>query len=147
MDAWDIWSPYIEQAVGQDHARILVNGTGYGAPYSFAVASRAALADPAKAAAIRDYLKLLNQAYVWGASHVPAWAAVWAKATGLPDAVMLKAAKDDVRTPVQITPAWSAPSSRCPTRSPRSGLIPGHVDFTNFSYPASTTPSGGLHDA
>ena len=51
VDAWDIWSPYIEQAVGQDHARILVNGTGYGAPYSFAVASRAALADPAKAAA------------------------------------------------------------------------------------------------
>jgi sulfonate transport system substrate-binding protein len=41
VDAWDIWSPYIEQVVGQDHARILVNGTGYGAPYSFAVASRA----------------------------------------------------------------------------------------------------------
>ena len=73
VDAWDVWSPYIEQVVGQDHARILVNGTGYGAPYSFAVASRAALADPAKAAAIRDYLKLLNQAYVWGATHVSAW--------------------------------------------------------------------------
>ena len=49
VDAWGIWSPYIEQVVGQDHARILVNGTGYGAPYWFAVASRAALADPARA--------------------------------------------------------------------------------------------------
>src|SRR6202035_4405026 len=28
VDAWDIWSPYIEQVVGQDHARIPVNGTG-----------------------------------------------------------------------------------------------------------------------
>ena len=53
VDAWDIWSPYIEQVTGQDNARILVNGDGYGAPYSFEVASRAALNDPAKAAAIQ----------------------------------------------------------------------------------------------
>ena len=43
VDAWDIWSPYIEQAVAQDHARILVTGVGYGSPYSFEVASRARL--------------------------------------------------------------------------------------------------------
>ena len=30
VDAWDIWSPFIEQAVAQDGARILVNGHGYG---------------------------------------------------------------------------------------------------------------------
>ena len=143
VDAWDIWSPYIEQAVGQDHARILVNGTGYGAPYSFAVASRAALADPAKAAAIRDYLKLLNQAYVWGASHVSAWAAVWAKATGLPDAVMLKAAKDDVRTPVQITPAVVSAEQSVSNAFTTSGLIPGHVDFKNFSYSGFNDTVGG----
>ena len=34
-------------------------------PYSFEVASRAALADPAKAAAIKAYLKLLAQAHAW----------------------------------------------------------------------------------
>ena len=53
VDAWDIWSPFVEQAEVQDNARALVTGTGYGSPYSFAVASRAALADPARAAAIR----------------------------------------------------------------------------------------------
>ena len=143
VDAWDIWSPYIEQAVGQDHARILVNGTGYGAPYSFAVASRAALADPAKAAAIRDYLKLLNQAYVWGATHVSAWGAVWAKATGLPDAIMQKAAKDDVRTPVQITPAVVNAEQSVSNAFTTAGLIPGHVDFKNFSDSSFNDTVGG----
>jgi sulfonate transport system substrate-binding protein len=143
VDAWDIWSPYIEQVVGQDHARILVNGTGYGAPYSFAVASRAALGDPAKAAAIRDYLKLLNQAYVWGASHVSAWGTVWAKATGLPDAIMLKAAKDDVRTPVQITPAVVSAEQSVSNAFTASGLIPGHVDFKDFSDSSFNDTVGG----
>ena len=143
VDAWDIWSPYIEQVVGHDHARILVNGTGYGAPYSFAVASRAALADPAKAAAIRDYLKLLNQAYVWGAAHVSAWGTVWAKATGLPDAIMLKAAKDDVRTPVQITPAVVSAEQSVSNAFTSAGLIPGHVDFKNFSDSSFNDTVGG----
>ena len=143
VDAWDIWSPYIEQAVGQDHARILVNGTGYGAPYAFTVASRAALADPAKAAAIRDYLKLLNQAYVWGGSHVSSWAAVWAKATGLPDSVMLKAATDDVRTPVQITPAVVNTEQSVSNAFTTAGLIPGHVDFKNFSDSSFNDAVGG----
>ena len=133
VDAWDVWSPYIEQVVGQDHARVLVNGAGFGSPYSFAVASRAALADPAKAAAIDDYLKLLNQAYVWAGTHQPAWAAVWAKATGLPESVMLNAAKDDVRTPVRITPAVINAEQSVSNAFTTAGLIPGHVNFASFA--------------
>ena len=105
VDAWDIWSPFIEQAEVQKNARALVTGTGYGSPYSFAVASRAALADPATAAAIKDYLGLLAQAHAWATSHQSAWAAVWAKASGLPDTVMVKAANDDSSLDVPITPA------------------------------------------
>jgi sulfonate transport system substrate-binding protein len=143
VDAWDIWSPYIEQVVGQNHARILVNGTGYGAPYSFAVASRAALADPARAAAIRDYLKILNQAYVWGNSHVTTWASVWAKATGLPQSVMLKAAQDSAKTPVQITPAVVSAEQSVSNAFTTAGLIPGHVDFKNFSDSSFNDTVGG----
>ena len=104
VDAWDIWSPFVEQAQAADHARELVSGVGYGSPYSFTVASRGALAGPAKAAAIRDYLRLLAQAHAWAATHQAAWAAVSAKATGLPSAVMTQAAKDDFATAVPITP-------------------------------------------
>jgi len=66
--AWDVWSPFVEQAEAQYHARPLVNGAGIGQTYSFVVASRAALDDPAKAAAIHDYLQLLDQAYTWASS-------------------------------------------------------------------------------
>jgi sulfonate transport system substrate-binding protein len=132
VDAWDVWSPYIEQVVGQDNARILVNGTGFGSPYSFTVASRAALADPAKAAAIRDYLKLLDEAYTWTDSHQPTWSDVWAKATGLPDSVMLTAAKDATYTPVPITSAVVSSEQSVSNAFTAAGLIPGHVDFSDF---------------
>jgi sulfonate transport system substrate-binding protein len=132
VDAWDVWTPYIEQVTGLHNARILVNGTGFGSPYSFTVASRAALASPAKAAAIRDYLKLLDQAYTWTDTHQSAWAGVWAKATGLPDSVMLVAAKDATYTPIQITPAVVSSEQSVSNAFTSAGLIPGHVNFADF---------------
>ena len=133
VDAWDIWSPFIEQAEVQDNARALVTGTGYGSPYSFAVASRAALADSAKAAAISDYLKLLAQAHAWATSHQPAWASVWAKASGLPDSVMLKAANDDASSAVPITPAVISSEQQVSDAFTSAGLIPVHVNFRDYT--------------
>ena len=101
-DAWDIWSPYIEQVTVQNGAKILANGSGYGSNYSFEVASQAALADKAKAAAIGDYLKILNQAYVWSDTHSTTWAKLWGDATGLPATVMNKAATDAANKPAVI---------------------------------------------
>jgi len=85
-------APFIKEGETLDGATAIVTGAGRGSPYSFTVASRAALADPAKAAAIRDYLSLLAQAHRWASTHLSAWAAVWAQASGLPSAVMRKAA-------------------------------------------------------
>jgi sulfonate transport system substrate-binding protein len=143
VDAWDIWSPFVEQAEAQDHARLLVTGVGYGSPYSFTVASRGALADPAKAAAIRDYLKLLAQAHAWAATHQAAWAAVWAQATGLPAAIMTKAAKDDAARAVPITPAVVASEQQVSNAFTAAGLIPGHVDFGKFVDTAFNSTAGG----
>ena len=116
----------------QDNARALVTGTGYGSPYSFAVASRAALADPAKAAAISDYLKLLAQAHAWATSHLSAWANVWAKATGLPAGVMQKAASDDASDAVPITPAVISSEQQVSDAFTSAGLIPVHVNFSDY---------------
>jgi sulfonate transport system substrate-binding protein len=143
VDAWDVWSPFVEQAEAQDHARTLVTGAGYGSPYSFTVAARGALADPAKAAAIRDYLKLLNQAHAWAASHRAAWAAVWAKATGLPSDVMTKATADDSAVAVPITPAVITSEQQVSDAFTAAGLIPGHVDFTRFVDTAFNNTVGG----
>ena len=132
VDAWDIWSPFIEQAEVQKNAKALVTGTGYGSPYSFAVASRAALADPAKAAAIKDYLALVAQAHAWATNHQSAWAAVWAKASGLPDTVMVKAASDDSSLAVPITPAVITSEQQVSDAFTKAGLIPVHVDFSQY---------------
>jgi sulfonate transport system substrate-binding protein len=144
VDAWDIWSPFVEQAEVQDNARALVTGTGYGSLYSFAVASRAALADPAKAAAISDYLKLVAQAHAWASRHRPAWASVWAKATGLPGSVMLKAANDDASNAVPITLAVVRSEQHVSDAFTSAGLISVHVNFhdyvdTSFNDTASAT--------
>ena len=143
VDAWDVWSPFVEQAEAQDHARLLVSGVGYGSPYSFTVAARGALADPAKAAAIRDYLKLLAQAHAWAATHQAAWAAVWAKATGLPAAVMTKAARDDAARAVPITPGVVASEQQVSNAFTAAGLIPGHVDFSKFVDTSFNSTAGG----
>ena len=132
VDAWDIWSPFIEQAEVQKNAKALVTGTGYGSPYSFAVASRAALADPARAAAIKDYLALLAQAHAWATSHQSAWADVWAKASGLPDAVMVKAASDDSSLAVPITQAVITSEQQVSDAFTKAGLIPVHVNFNDY---------------
>jgi sulfonate transport system substrate-binding protein len=132
VDAWDIWSPFIEEGETLDRATAIVTSAGYGSPYSFTVASRAALADPARAAAIRAYLSLIAQAHAWASSHRSAWAAVWAKASGLPLNVMTRAADDDYSLAVPVTPAVIASEQQVADAFTASGLIPVHVNFANF---------------
>ena len=79
VDAWAIWPPYVQQVVAQDGAKVLARGPQYGSPYSYEVASKAAVANPEKAAAIQAYLATLNKAYVWAEKHPDAWGAAWAR--------------------------------------------------------------------
>jgi sulfonate transport system substrate-binding protein len=132
VDAWDVWSPYIEQAVAQDHARILVTGVPYQATYSFEVAAKSAVANPAKAAAIKDYLKLLDQAYVWAAKNYTGWGKSWAAATNLPLSVMDLAAKDDTTTPVPVNSAVIASEQSVADNFAAAKLIPTKPNMSNY---------------
>jgi len=132
VDAWDIWSPFLEEAEVQDGATALVSGAGYGSPYSFTVASRAALADPVKAAAIKDFLALIAQAHAWVNTHLSVWADIWAKASGLPLSVMQKAAADDYATAVPITSEVIASEQQVADALTAAGLIPEHVNFSDY---------------
>jgi sulfonate transport system substrate-binding protein len=132
--AWDIWSPFIEQAKIGHGARVLVNGVGYGSNFSYVVASRAALGDSAKAAAISDYIKFLAQAHQWVNAHPQAWAAEWAKATGLPLNVMADAASDDTQTFTPITPQIVSNEQGLVNAFSAAGLIPSKYDFSQYSY-------------
>jgi sulfonate transport system substrate-binding protein len=150
VDAWDTWSPYIEEATVQDGGKVLASGSQYGAPYSFQVASDSALSDQGKAAAIADYQKILNQAYLWSASHLTSWAKLWADATGLPSATMLKASKDDVNKPVAINSTVINAEQKLVDAFYKAGEIPTDVKMTgymtgqyNSGVPSSSTTSAG----
>ena len=132
VEAWDVWPPYVQQVVAQNGARVIATGASYGNPYSFEVASKAAVADPKKAAAIKAYLTILNKGYIWTATHPEQWAAAWAKATGLPVSVMETAAKTDGTTPVAITDDTTTAEQGLVDQFFAAGLIPAKVQMSGF---------------
>jgi sulfonate transport system substrate-binding protein len=132
VDAWDIWPPYVQQVVAQDGAKVLAIGSQYGSPYSFEVASKAAVANSEKAAAIKVYLATLNKAYVFTATHPDVWGAAWGAASGLPASITTEAAKVDATTPVSITSAVIASEQNLVSQFYKAGLIPNNVDMSGF---------------
>ena len=132
VDAWDIWPPYVQQVVAQDGAKVLAIGSQYGSPYSFEVASKASVANPEKAAAIKVYLATLNKAYVFTGTHPDVWGAAWGTASGLPASITTEAAKVDVTTPVTITSAVVSSEQNLVSQFYKAGLIPNNVDMNGF---------------
>jgi sulfonate transport system substrate-binding protein len=130
--AWAVWSPYIEQAKTDDHAKVLADGTGLGGNYTFVVASQQSLGDAAKAAEIKTYVRYLNQARGWANTHPAQWAKSWADGTGLPVSVMTQAAKDDVSTVVPIDSAVVSFEQQVADTFSKSGLIPKDIDFSSY---------------
>ena len=145
VDAWDIWPPYVQQVVAQDGAKVLAIGSQYGSPYSFEVASKAAVASPEKAAAIKVYLATLNKAYVFTATHPDVWGAAWGAASGLPASITTEAAKVDATTPVTITSAVISSEQNLVSQFYKAGLIPNNVDMSGFitsEFNSTVTESG-----
>jgi sulfonate transport system substrate-binding protein len=132
VDAWDIWPPYVQQVVQQDGAKVIATGSAYGSPYSFEVASKAAVANPEKSAAIKVYLATPDKAYTWAATHPTAWATAWGKAAGLPASVMNVAATTDANTPVTITSATVTSEQNLVNQFYAAGLIPNKVDISDY---------------
>jgi len=143
VDAWDIWPPYVQQVVAQDGAKVLAEGSQYGSPYSFEVASKSAVANTEKAAAIQVYLTTLDKAYVWAEKNPDAWGAAWASAADLPASITDAAAKVDYTVPVPITSAVTASLQGLVTQFYKAGQIPNDVNMTNFVTTQFNSSVGG----
>ncbi len=141
--AWDIWPPYVQEVVAQDGARVLATGSAYGSPYSFEVASKAAVANPDTAAAIKVYLATLDKAYTWAATHPSAWAVAWGKAAGLPSSVMDVAAKVDATTPIPITSTTVSSEQNLVNQFFAAGLIPNKVNISTYITSEFNSTVGG----
>jgi len=131
VDAWDVWPPYVQQ-VEAEGAKAIATGASYGSAYSYQVASKTAVSDPSKAAALKSYLTTLNKAYSWAAANPDKWGAVWAKAAGLSQAIMDKAAAVDGQKPVAITSETISSEQGLVDQFYAAGLIPSKVDISGY---------------
>jgi len=143
VDAWDIWSPFVEEAALQDGDRILVNGKGYGSNYSYEVASKSSIANPTSAKEITEYLKVLDQAHVWANTHAAGWAKTWAAATGLPTTTMVKAAQDDQERPIAVSSSTVSAEQSLVDAFAKAGLIPSSYSFAPYTSTSFNSSLGG----
>ncbi|WP_328945885.1 ABC transporter substrate-binding protein [Streptomyces sp. NBC_00250] len=150
VDAWAAWDPYTSQVLLSGKGRVLADGRGLVNGLGFQVAAPSALADPAKAKAIADFVERFRRAQGWVFDHPEAWAKVWAKETGLPYEVALAAVKrsSGTRIPVAIDDAAIASEQKIADTFAALGLIPRTFRFADYvdtrfnkDLPPSTTPA------
>jgi sulfonate transport system substrate-binding protein len=86
IDAWAIFGSY--QAIAEARgARILRDGRGISSGIGVIAVAQSALDDPAKRAALADYLARQVHANAWSRANPEAYAALYARQTGVPIAV------------------------------------------------------------
>ncbi|HKY81683.1 MAG TPA: ABC transporter substrate-binding protein [Sphingobium sp.] len=82
IDGWATWAPFLDAALLQGKARILVDGQGLVTGYGYHVATPDAIRD--KAGLLRDFTRRVARAYAWANTHEREYGLALAKATGLP---------------------------------------------------------------
>ncbi|PPK67897.1 ABC transporter substrate-binding protein [Actinokineospora auranticolor] len=147
VDAWAVWDPYTTQALRDANARVLIDGTGTpgggkgqteAGPdsltngYGFLVAGRAALGDPGKNTALRDYVVRYAKALNYAKSHTDERAAVWAKETGLKPEVALEAARRGLDRPIGLDDAVIAGEQKLADAFVDAGVLPTKFTFADF---------------
>lgn len=85
VDAWSTWEPYTALAELSGQGRVLVNGRGLSSGNSFLAATDKALDDPARHAALQDYLARLAGAQVWAYQHLDSYSKTLAAIIGFPE--------------------------------------------------------------
>jgi len=98
VDAWSTWEPYTALAETTGQGRVLVNGRGLSSGNSFLAATDKALADPARRAALQDYLARLAKAPVWATQTLDSYSKPLAQIIGFPqDAARLQCERRQLR--------------------------------------------------
>lgn len=85
VDAWATWEPYTALAELSGQGRVLVNGRGLSSGNSFLAATDKALGEPARRAALQDYLNRLAEAQVWANQHLDSYSKTLAAIIGFPE--------------------------------------------------------------
>ncbi len=93
IDAWAIWDPYTAQAEAQTKARILIDGKGYANGFEFQITGEDTLTDPARTAALGDWVGRIRRAHQWANDNQDEWTKVYSELTGLDPGIVGTAIK------------------------------------------------------
>lgn len=130
LDAWAIYGFPIQRAIATEGARILKTALGFLSGNYLVIAHVDALADPAKAEMIGQYLRLIRRGFAWAVAHEAEWAAIVAKEIGVPlayvqDQFRRKSAHYELRP---VDAAAIASQQDVANLFAEQKLIPKHVD-------------------
>jgi sulfonate transport system substrate-binding protein len=100
VDAWSTWDPYVALTQAQDSVRTLADGHGLFQFYGYFAASVSAIKN--KRQALQDFDRRVRRAYLWSSQNVDAYAAVWAKETGLPPDIARTIRRRQIPVPTAI---------------------------------------------
>lgn len=132
VDALTIWDPFAIQAIDDFGGRAIAGGEPDEAGVGFEIASSKALDDPAKRAAIADYVKRLNGAWQWAGENPDGWAEAWTKDSKLPLAITRKAARAKASDVVPLDEKIIARQQALADLLRDQKVLPGAVDFESI---------------
>jgi sulfonate transport system substrate-binding protein len=101
VDAAATWEPYVSFATQKSGARILVDGKAYPA-LSYLIASDRAIADKAKAAALKDFVARNARARLWAQKNATSYSKTIARLVGIPEDVALSKQRREGFAPLAI---------------------------------------------
>ncbi|YAL82749.1 ATP-binding cassette domain-containing protein [Dermacoccaceae bacterium W4C1] len=130
-DAWAVWEPFVTQQL-QAGAKAIGGGPPDEFGLNFQLASTAALADPARAAALRDFLPRLQRAYRWAAANPQGFAQAWSSESKLPLKVAQASVPKKLVDVVPVSAAHIASEQKLADRLYDDGVIPKKVEFASI---------------
>jgi sulfonate transport system substrate-binding protein len=131
VDAWVVWHPFIAQAEA-DGAKQIAGGPPDEHGHSFEIASSKAVADPKRAAALKDYVGRLRKAFAWGAENPDKWAAAWSKESKLPLAVTKVAVRERLADIIPIDDTTISHQQKLADRLTDDKVLPSEVTFKDI---------------
>jgi sulfonate transport system substrate-binding protein len=135
IDAWGIWGVYRARALGALKARVLAPGTGIITGLFVLPATRKALSDPGKKAAIADFADRIERGYRWSRANHDAQIA-WYTSFAKQDKNTAEFLYDEeaTYTRVPVDAALVAQLQKVFQTWVEAGVLKGKADFNQYVY-------------
>lgn len=135
IDAWTIWGIFRARTIGALGARVLHDGEGINTGQLVLSATRSAVADPGKRAAIAHYARLNDKAYAWARANPQAYIAWYASFSKQDKSVVASLHEENsAYRRVPVDDAFVARLQRTHAAWLETGVLRGPIDFNQYVY-------------